>query len=119
MRKIVKAALTAVAAVAVSFVFVTAAAANFDKDGYLSDDRPPLRFQSNNATVIGFVSVLETYCGTAPPGYQVQACVRQMKNGGTVMFMPNPCAYPDSDAYAHLACHELAHINGWPANHPR
>jgi antirestriction protein ArdC len=31
--------------------------------------------------------------------------------------MPNPCAFPDSDAYAHLLCHELGHANGWPPTH--
>lgn len=31
--------------------------------------------------------------------------------------LPNPCTYPASDAYARLACHEMAHINGWPGYH--
>lgn len=30
----------------------------------------------------------------------------------------NPCLYPDRGWYAGLACHELAHANGWEADHP-
>lgn len=33
------------------------------------------------------------------------------------MNLPNPCDYPQTDAYARLICHELGHINGWPAYH--
>lgn len=87
-----------------------------DKTGYLSDDQAPLRFRSNNTAIVSFVSVIEQYCGIAPPGYVFMACETLYK-GNPVIFMPNPCAYPDSDAYAHLLCHELGHVNGWPATH--
>lgn len=29
----------------------------------------------------------------------------------------NPCLYPDRGWYADLACHELAHANGWTGDH--
>lgn len=34
-----------------------------------------------------------------------------------VMHLPNPCTYPQTDAYARLACHEMGHANGWPGYH--
>jgi hypothetical protein len=33
------------------------------------------------------------------------------------MHLPNPCVYPQTDAYARLACHEMGHANGWPGYH--
>ena len=38
--------------------------------------------------------------------------------GGDEMWVPNPCLRQQG-VYDRLLCHELAHINGWPANHPR
>jgi hypothetical protein len=36
---------------------------------------------------------------------------------GRRITMPNPCDYPAGDEYAALLCHELGHLNGWPATH--
>ena len=36
-----------------------------------------------------------------------------------VMYLPNPCEWPDAGRYDQLACHELGHVNGWPADHPK
>lgn len=33
------------------------------------------------------------------------------------MHLPNPCRYPQTDAYARLACHEMGHMDGWPGYH--
>ena len=44
----------------------------------------------------------------------VLACEKNKK-----LILPNPCLYPeekDVDSYAHLLCHEKAHVNGW--HHP-
>ena len=30
----------------------------------------------------------------------------------------NPCSVVDGGWYADLLCHEMGHVNGWPANHP-
>lgn len=50
-------------------------------------------------------------CGKAEKNYVTLACADV-----TIIYMPNPCFYPEEknhDSYAHLLCHELAHINGW------
>lgn len=33
--------------------------------------------------------------------------------------MPNPCSWPNHELYAELFRHEGAHVNGYPADHPR
>lgn len=38
--------------------------------------------------------------------------------GGGEMALPNPCQPRFAgESYAALACHELGHVNGWPASH--
>ena len=50
--------------------------------------------------------------GKPPSGIRTEACTTAAH-----LIMPNPCNFPDTDAYAHLLCHELGHVNGWPATH--
>ena len=33
--------------------------------------------------------------------------------------LPNPCSFKRGGEYADLMCHELGHVNGWSAKHPR
>lgn len=77
---------------------------------------PPQRFQRNNAVRVTFtsgVAVTNICAGGVPPcGYVVLACQR-----ASGLILPNPCTYSHSDEYARLVCHELAHLNGWPATH--
>ena len=84
------------------------------RQSLIDDERPPVRFTGDNATTVAFVnsSLIDRLCGMAPLGFKTLACT-----GERVMVLPNPCAYPDEDAYAHLACHELGHVNLWPADH--
>lgn len=35
-----------------------------------------------------------------------------------MMSLPNPCSLTDAGWYANLLCHEMGHVNGWPASHP-
>jgi hypothetical protein len=54
---------------------------------------------------------INTYCGRAAGTLVRIAC----EKGGTLI-LPNPCDYPEArnvDSYAHLVCHEKAHVNGW------
>lgn len=39
-------------------------------------------------------------------------------SSSAMMTLPNPCSVIDGGWYADLLCHEMAHANGWPANHP-
>jgi len=38
------------------------------------------------------------------------------ETGGRII-APNPCSFPDTDAYARILCHEIGHANGWPSTH--
>lgn len=82
-----------------------------------SDGTPPTRFQGDNYAVILFVSDsgIDKICGKAPSGMKTLACTDMAKKIA-VMTLPNPCAI-QFDYYAHLVCHELGHVNGWPAMH--
>ena len=57
------------------------------------------------------------YCGKAPDGFVVLACVTTADNGERYKIMPNPCFLGDVDFYARLECHENAHLRGWSSNH--
>lgn len=51
-------------------------------------------------------------CGEATKGQRKLGC----ETGGGELVTGNPCYYPevnDRSSYAHLMCHEKAHINGW------
>jgi hypothetical protein len=53
--------------------------------------------------------------GQAVCGRIFYACVR-----GDTLIMPNPCdepGAPEDKGYAGTLCHEVAHVNGWPATH--
>ena len=95
------------------FTFVLAAAPSL-----YSDARPPARFRQD-ATVILEIrdqSEIEKTCqaryGAPPPGRRMEACVI-----GNRAIMRNPCSFPQSESYAAMMCHELGHVNGWPATH--
>jgi hypothetical protein len=81
---------------------------------YYSDGMPPERFRANNQVMVRFGSQadIEGICGKAPCGKIMLACQPPRQ-----MILPNPCRYGPSDQYAKLVCHELAHLNGWPATH--
>lgn len=93
-------------------------AASASAPSLYSDRTPPVRFQGD-ATVsleLSDQQGIDRRChprfGAPPAGMKTDAC----EMDGRVV-APNPCTYPDSDAYAHLLCHELGHVNGWPRTH--
>lgn len=83
---------------------------------------PPSRFQTDTSGSIRFIpqAKVEADCfgqgtPTPPPGFHTMACA-----GHGVMTLPNPCEMAATgDAYAQLLCHEMAHLNGWPSDHPK
>lgn len=85
-----------------------------------SDAVPPQRFQGDVNARVEFVrsSAVEPRCraiGFTMPlrrGDTVLAC-----SGNATIVIPNPCLYAAGDGYARLLCHELGHVNGWPATH--
>ena len=74
---------------------------------------PPLRFQSVTEAKIAFMpqDQVNWLCNTKRQANLIQACVID----GTII-APNPCQ--QRGAYAELLCHEMAHLNGYPAEHP-
>lgn len=91
-----------------------AAAAAPVPPGIFSDASPPMQFRGDASVGVSFVGDVDsaTACGNAGHDHHFVACTR---NG--VMVLPNPCSF-DDEYFAHLACHELAHRNGWAADHP-
>lgn len=84
--------------------------------GYLDDSTPPVKYQGNVSAIVSFGTVGK--CGVAPPGYVFLGCTIN----GVIVHLPNPCSLPAHvlpDSFSHLVCHEMGHVNGWPANHPR
>jgi hypothetical protein len=81
---------------------------------------PPQRYQHDGsaaATLFTNQTNVDNLCGKAPKGKITVACVDQ---DDRTLVLPNPCgAGWAGDAYAKTACHELGHLNGWPADHPR
>jgi len=82
-----------------------------------TDAQPPERFQSPTVFVleVGTQAAIESRCqplfGVPPAGMKTDACAA----GGRVV-APNPCDF-DSERYARMLCHEMAHVNGWPPTH--
>lgn len=85
---------------------------------YVDSGMPPVRFRADNAAVVIFTGRqgIDQMCGVAGPNYIVLACTHSI-NGTPVVTMPNPCGYGDTEAFAKIMCHEMGHVNGWPADH--
>lgn len=80
---------------------------------------PPLRFRGDHKVTMYFDNINKI---NRDGGYKhrpfCSSTVFAYSDPDTnTMHLPNPCQYPQSDAYARLACHELGHINGWPGYH--
>jgi hypothetical protein len=74
----------------------------------------PEQYRGDNSVVVHFTTQEEitSKCGPVPAGLYVLGC----KFNPNVLYMPNPCKDKDVEnpaSYAHLLCHELAHVNGW------
>jgi hypothetical protein len=102
------------------FVAVLAAAAAAVSSGpsLYSNQLPPPRYQGDATVELEVTGQpgIDRQChkafGAPPAGMKTDAC----EIDGRVI-APNPCAFPASDAYARLLCHEIGHANGWPATH--
>ena len=74
------------------------------------DQQPPVRYQSSTSYRVEFI----TPGAVGARCRQLGSLARDHISGcvaAGVMVLPNPCA--SGDPYAALACHELAHVNGW------
>src|SRR5690606_22609281 len=80
--------------------------------------RPPAKFWRHPdgaiAVLISSPASVDSFCrqGRDPGPPTILGCAFQEQR---VVVLPNPCLFPDP--YAQLVCHEMAHINGWGADH--
>ena len=82
--------------------------------------KPPLEFRKDTVAAVEFVHPTKVgfRCAQrgakflALPGINSAAC-----SSTDLVTMPNPCMTFTGGWYAELLCHELAHANGWSANH--
>jgi hypothetical protein len=83
---------------------------NFDVNSGL----PPLRYWHDTRAVVSFMTHQEIveHCPKIP---DLVSCA---DIGGPGIWIDNPCLYL-GESYARKLCHELAHRNGWGADHPR
>lgn len=86
----------------------------------MDDSMPPERFWGDTSAVLITTdrAGIDKICGMAEPGYMIVACIRVI-NGVPVIVMPNPATYAGPHDYRVILAHEQAHVNGWPADHPR
>ena len=97
---------------------VAAATALAPNSTVLSDVTPPARYQGDATMTVqatdqaGINAACNPLFGAPPAGMKTNACAT-----GRRVVVPNPCRFDQSDRYAHLLCHELGHVNGWPSTH--
>lgn len=76
----------------------------------------PENYGKDRTTMVHFTNQkgIDKKCGAASdPRLYTMACAFADTNE---LYLPNPCRdkdVADPESYAHLACHELAHLNGW------
>lgn len=78
--------------------------------------RPPARYQHDATVIVRLHPANDIARDCAELGAVHRGSVVGCFAGLGVQ-LPNPCEWPDP--FAQLFCHELAHANGWPADHPR
>lgn len=59
---------------------------------------------------------LKSECGKSSIQLPSEPSRRYCVSGGTIL-LANPCSTPEPRWYERTLCHELAHANGWPADH--
>lgn len=77
-----------------------------------STDAPPMRFRKDRSFRLEIMEPAELSKACGDPAFI--ACEGETIRGVRVI-VPNPCGW--SGEYAHILCHELGHVNGWPRLH--
>jgi hypothetical protein len=85
---------------------------NPDAPDALAQVAPPDRYMGDTAAVVIFsIQTVKDNCGDAALGCS------GFSNGVPIIAAPNPCPLALRDLYAAILCHEIGHLNGWPATH--
>ena len=74
---------------------------------------PPARFQRPTVAQVEFLAAEQIIprCIERGANMLANACADR-----ELITITNPCAY-QGESFARRLCHELAHFNGWPADH--
>jgi hypothetical protein len=74
---------------------------------------PPARFQSDTTATVEFLAAerIIPRCIERGAAMIANACADTK-----LITITNPCAY-QGESFARRLCHEMAHINSWPADH--
>ena len=72
---------------------------------------------SANEIRIAFASVLQVG-STCSSGGDEDSGSALVCRSGSGLIARNPCQAPAPSWYERTLCHEIGHVNGWPANHP-
>lgn len=74
---------------------------------------PPQAYQADTTATVEFIQAEKVMPRCLERGAKTlaNACADTK-----LITITNPCAYP-GESYAKRLCHELGHINRWPANH--
>jgi hypothetical protein len=75
---------------------------------------PPVGYQGSVSAAVHFMDQAAVAAICEERGLSLTAACAEI--GGSQIWIENPCDWP-GDSYAQLLCHEIGHINGWPANH--
>lgn len=78
---------------------------------------PPPDLRADTMATVAFVSEPARLCGRPPTGFTYKGCLKTYPGGAQIMVLPNPCPYAITEPFARIACHELGHARGWPADH--
>lgn len=82
---------------------------------------PPERYQGAATVTVKIVAPerLVATCGSnVPPGLELMGCARKDWLGRRYIVMPDTCADGECDETARILSHEIAHVKGWPGDHP-
>ena len=76
---------------------------------------PPIRYQRDAIATVEFITAERIIPRCIERGAMVlaNAC-----SDTKLITITNPCAY-QGESYARRLCHEMAHVNGWPADHSK
>lgn len=77
--------------------------------------QPPESLRGDATVLVRFVDPeqLPAICKSYGATVIAAACTVNRQ----LVVLPNPCVRYHDTKYGQLACHELGHVNGWPADH--
>lgn len=83
------------------------------------DGMPPTSFPGTGTVTLVLTNDVGALCGYVSKPLIVRGCAKRGKDGKATIVMENPRRRAErGDRTALILAHELAHLQGWPADHP-